>query len=92
MGEGEKETFLEKGSPSPPHAPPLPSKNFYQGEIRMNADGYPCTTKSNKDYHGYGIKSIRMVTEKYDGSLSIRTKGDIFNLNILIPIPKSANA
>ncbi len=67
-------------------------KNFYQGEIRMNADGYPCTTKSNKDYHGYGIKSIRMVTEKYDGSLSIRTKGDIFNLNILIPIPKSANA
>lgn len=65
-------------------------KNFYQGELRMSEDGYPCTTKANKDYHGYGIKSIRMVTEKYDGSLSIMTKGDVFNLNILIPMPNTS--
>lgn len=27
---GERDTFLEKGSPSPLMLPPFPSKNFYQ--------------------------------------------------------------
>ncbi|MBO5328805.1 MAG: sensor histidine kinase [Clostridia bacterium] len=64
-------------------------KNFYHGRISLNAEGLPDTTKKDKDYHGYGIKSIRMIVEKYDGNLSIITKDGVFNLNILIPVPKN---
>ncbi len=58
-------------------------KNFYQGKIDLNAEGLPATTKSDKAYHGYGMKSIHMIVEKYDGNLSIQTKDEVFNLNIL---------
>ncbi len=64
-------------------------KNFYQGKISLNAAGLPDTTKSDKGYHGYGMKSIRMIVEKYDGNLSIQTKDEVFNLNILFSAPKS---
>ena len=60
-------------------------KNFYQGEILLNKEGLPDTTKADKDNHGYGMKSIRMIVEKYEGDVSILTKEDVFHLNILIP-------
>lgn len=41
------------------------------------------TTKNNKDYHGYGVKSIRKIAEKYDGSLSMKIEDGWFLLSIL---------
>ena len=41
--------------------------------------------KSDKKYHGYGIKSIRYCTEKYHGNLTVGTEGNWFVLNIIIP-------
>jgi len=64
-------------------------KNFYEGEISLNAAGLPYTTKKDKDYHGFGMKSIGMIVEKYDGSLSIQTQDKVFNLNILLLAPKN---
>jgi hypothetical protein len=43
------------------------------------------TTKPHKEYHGYGIRSISHITEKYGGTLSIQTQNGIFKLIILIP-------
>ena len=63
-------------------------KNFYEGTLLLDEEGFPDTTKANKDYHGYGMKSIRMIVEKYGGDLSILTKDGVFNLNLLIPIKK----
>ena len=63
-------------------------KNFYQGVIPIDAEGLPTTTKADKRYHGYGMKSIRMIVEKYEGNLSIQTKGEVFNVNILFPVAK----
>lgn len=60
-------------------------KNFYKGEVLFDDDGLPYTTKVNKDYHGYGMKSIQMIVEKYDGSLSVQASDGVFNLNILLP-------
>lgn len=62
--------------------------NFYSGEISLDKDGLPITTKDNKDYHGFGMKSIKMIVDKYHGDVSIVTKDNIFNLNIFIPIKK----
>lgn len=49
-------------------------------------DGLPQTSKLDKRYHGFGVKSIRMITEKYGGGLSIDIRDGIFTLNILFPL------
>lgn len=43
------------------------------------------TTKTNKAYHGFGIKSIKLLTEHYHGDLSLKTDDNRFVLDILIP-------
>ena len=60
-------------------------ENNYTGELIM-ADGIPRTSKDDEFYHGYGVKSIRMVVEKYDGNMALLPQNGIFNLNITIPV------
>lgn len=47
-------------------------------------DGLPKTTKSGQG-HGYGMKSIRYIIEKYHGSLAISYHDLLFVLDILMP-------
>lgn len=44
------------------------------------------TSKSDKAHHGYGIKSMRFITENLGGTLDIVTEDDIFYLTIKIPL------
>lgn len=60
-------------------------ENYYQGELNM-IDGMPKTKKSNTDYHGYGVLSMKTIIEKYQGIMSIETDNSIFKLNILFMI------
>ena len=62
------------------------TENYYEGQIKMNRDGLPYTSKKDKRDHGYGMKSIKMIIGKYDGSLNIDAKDNIFVLNIMIPM------
>lgn len=48
-------------------------------------DGMPLTTKGNKSYHGFGVRSIKRITEKYKGNLNVNKTGDRFVINILLP-------
>lgn len=59
-------------------------ENRYAGEVRFDGKDL-ITTKNNKDYHGYGVKSIRKTVEKYDGTVTIRTEDGWFLLSILFP-------
>ena len=59
-------------------------ENRYAGEVRFDGKDL-ITTKNNKDYHGYGVKSIRKTVEKYDGTVTIRTQDGWFLLSILFP-------
>ncbi|MCC8065273.1 MAG: ATP-binding protein [Clostridiales bacterium] len=61
-------------------------ENYYAQPIRLQ-DGLPLTTKPDAENHGYGLKSIRSITERYGGVMDIATEDSIFRLNILIPIP-----
>ena len=54
-------------------------------------EGRFLTTKKEKEFHGYGIKSIRYTVNKYDGAVSIDTKENWFDLKILIPMKKTAS-
>lgn len=56
--------------------------NYFNGSLTFR-DSLPVTTKEDKNYHGFGLRSIRMIVHKYEGELSARVDGDVFHLNIL---------
>lgn len=60
-------------------------ENYYESPLKMKEGNY-ITTKRDKAYHGYGIKSIKYTAEKYGGTMTIHTQEGWFCLNVLIPI------
>lgn len=62
-------------------------ENYFEGKIRFE-NNQPATTKANKEYHGYGIKSIKYTVKKYNGWVTIDTKDNWFKLNVVIPLPR----
>ena len=50
-------------------------------------NGLPVTTKSNPSEHGYGMRSIQSVVQRYDGELKISTVDHVFTLDVILPIP-----
>ena len=56
---------------------------------RIMVQGLPVTTKGDHNFHGFGMKSIQYITQKYNGTLHISTNDDLFVLSILLPIPKT---
>lgn len=56
--------------------------NYFDGRLTFR-DGLPVTTKEDRNYHGFGMRSIRMIARKYDGELTAYVDGDVFHLNIL---------
>lgn len=60
-------------------------ENCFEGNIRFE-NGIPVTNKKDRGMHGYGTKSIRKIAERYNGSMTIDTKGDWFELRVLIPL------
>ncbi len=49
-------------------------------------NGFPVTTKGDRRYHGFGLRSIQHFAKKYDGVLNISEEDDCFSLKIMIPI------
>lgn len=46
----------------------------------------PPTTKQDKRYHGFGLKSIRHCAQQYGGEMTIRKRDGWFELTVLIPL------
>ncbi len=60
-------------------------ENYYEGGVALE-EGRLVTTKKDKQFHGYGIKSIHYIVNKYDGVVYIDTENQWFDLKILIPL------
>jgi len=60
-------------------------ENYFEHPLVFE-EGLPVTTKEDKDYHGYGMRSMRYITEKYKGTISILSENNIFSLNLLFPL------
>ena len=60
-------------------------ENYVRREVKLSG-GLPVTSKADKSYHGFGVLSIKRIVEKYHGSMSIRSDGNLFRLDILIPL------
>lgn len=48
-------------------------------------DELPITDKTDKNQHGFGVRSIRYIAEKYNGTLSMKVRDGKFLLDILFP-------
>ena len=59
--------------------------NYFDGELKMEK-GFPITSKKDKGYHGYGVKSIKMIAEKYDGDIRISCKNHTFSIQVMMKI------
>ncbi len=59
-------------------------ENRYTGRIKFRHN-LPLTTKADTNYHGFGIKSMKSIAEKYDGSIQADARDGWFHLSILIP-------
>lgn len=57
-------------------------ENYFNGTLDFE-DGLPVTTKEDKSNHGFGMRSIRLIVEKYGGEFTASVDGDIFHLNIM---------
>ena len=60
-------------------------ENCYEGDLEFE-NGMPKTTKQDKRYHGYGMKSIRKIVEKYNGSVTVNAEDGWFELRILMVV------
>ena len=60
--------------------------NYFAGELRFSG-GMPLSSKGDPDRHGFGVKSIKMIVEKYGGTMDCRVTGDLFSLGCMIPVP-----
>lgn len=63
-------------------------ENFCSKPPEMH-EGLPKTEKDTQ-YHGFGLRSIRYIIEKYDGHMSIDTKDQMFILSLLLPRPQQS--
>ena len=48
-------------------------------------NGLPLTSKKDKSNHGFGVRSIRYITEKYGGEVNMRAQDKCFYLDVLFP-------
>ncbi len=60
-------------------------ENTFAGELQLE-DGIPKTTKADAENHGFGLRSIRTIAEKYDGTMTIKTEDQMFILTVLFPV------
>ena len=44
------------------------------------------TSKADKQIHGFGVKSIRLLAEKYAGMISIMPTEDTFSIDLVFPV------
>ncbi len=58
-------------------------ENYCDGDIVFE-NGLPLTTKADKDYHGFGMKSIKYLAEKYNGNLLVTHSDNLFCVDIMM--------
>lgn len=56
--------------------------NYYSGE-RDFKNGLPKTTKEDSQNHGFGVRSMRQIVQKYSGDISMEAKDGVFSVTIV---------
>ncbi len=60
-------------------------ENYSNGEnVKLRSDRLPKTTKKDNVKHGYGLKSITQVAEKYGGAMNCSYENGWFRVKVLL--------
>ncbi len=62
-------------------------ENYFEDKLEME-NGLPKSSKNDEYNHGFGIKSMIRIVDKYSGNLKINTSNNLFYIDICIPLPK----
>lgn len=60
-------------------------ENYFDGELRRSG-GELVTRKTAGGRHGLGLRSIRHIAEKYDGTTTVASRDNWFTLSVLLPL------
>ncbi len=58
--------------------------NYYDGVI--DYENEMPVRQDNVEGHGFGLKSIKMIVDKFEGVMKAYSEEDVFHLNIIIPL------
>lgn len=61
-------------------------ENSFDGALDFD-DGFPRSTKPNRQHHGYGLPNMRQIVEGYGGSLTVAAEQGWFSLTVVLPHP-----
>ena len=64
----------------------IEAENWFTGTLTMDG-GLPVSTKGDETEHGFGMKSIRRIVEKYNGTMSVGAENDLFTVRIILKQP-----
>lgn len=60
-------------------------------EEQKGKDTVVKTTKPAKGQHGIGLKNVKKIVEKYNGTMAVTTQGGIFCVNLLLYMARMGN-
>jgi hypothetical protein len=67
----------------------LTVENSFRGKLTWE-EGEIVTSHADRDHHGFGLKSIKYVADRYGGSMTAQADGEWFVLRVLLPVPAAA--
>ena len=56
------------------------------GKKKLNKNQMPATTKSDKRAHGIGLRNVRDVAKKYNGTLQLSTENGVFTAELFMEL------
>lgn len=57
-------------------------QNPYSQKIEL-VNGLPKTTKGSITEHGFGLKSIKLIAEKYNGTMNLSYDDNVFSITLM---------
>ncbi|RCX16413.1 GHKL domain-containing protein [Fontibacillus phaseoli] len=69
----------------------LTIRNPFASTLEWEEHKWPLTTKKDRVNHGIGLNNIQEIARKYYGDLEFEVDSSIFQINILLISPESAN-
>lgn len=63
-------------------------KNSYDGELKAHGKWF-LTTKPDIERHGYGLRNVRRIVDRYDGAMDITPAGNEFRVIVLLYMESS---
>ncbi|MBQ2070478.1 MAG: sensor histidine kinase [Bacilli bacterium] len=59
-------------------------RNYSSKQLTI-VDGLPQSSKAYESgYHGYGLKSMKRLAQKYEGDITFQQKGEVFTLTVFL--------